>query len=658
MFGAINSVLGIGVNIFLRDNFSPTAAKISASMQNLSKGTSQKINAQLSHIQGMSAGIVAAGAASFVAMNRAKTEVDEFNYSLYKVKAISEDMTGAGFEKMKNQALELSRAFPYTAREIAEGFLEFQKAGIPAAQFEKMTKAVLNFATIADIPVGGEEGAALGLIRTMGQFGKGYDEVEKVNQMIAKAANISVVSVGQILETLKYAAPTMTQFGMSLEESLGWIATGAQSGLTGSMFGTNFSAMLTYLADAAGSFAKPKQQKVLAMMGLAPEDFVDAQGNLVDTLDMLRMIQDRMKNIGSADRAGIIKTLFSVRGGRAAVNLMRFLDPQNDPNKPYKTIASAVKEIGAAGANNEVERQKATLMESAKAQTILFNNSLFEFKSALVDVYNVAIVPIMRGLTFVIRGVTSFAKTGFGKVVLGLGMVGIAIATLGAGIALFLSTIALSRLSYVAFFGKGLGGVMKVFQMLFLNMTGVASFFVKNGVLWSGGKFIKGWGSGIAKITSMLGPWGKGIALVATALGIGSAIFPEVGNALSSVWRGTQAFFDYFGAGIEYIFNIARSALPGYSMDDAKAQFNNRLEERRLIREGVLAPVQADRQSAMPPDRTRDLIAKLEAMGKENNGTGDITINVMTPDGKILTTQKVNREQQRSLTQTLGVKLP
>lgn len=673
MFGAVSSVLGIGVSFFLKDNFSAEAARINRSFNALSDNVQNRVRNQLTSIQQMSAGVALAGAGIIYGMRGAIIEVANFEESLYKTKGIA-GLTTIEVAKLKDLSLQMSRQFPYTAQQISDSFLELSKAGVAVKDMEKMTKAVLSFATAADIAVGGEEGATNMLLNIMAQFSMGYDKAQLVADKISKAANLTTVDPAQIYETFKYAIPVMRQFKVGLDESLALVSALAQSGLKSTIAGTTFSNMYRFLGDAVGPFAKKKQVNALKMLGLSPQDFVDAHGNLKSLVPILEVIQKKIQGMGTVQKQWILETLFSVRGERGT-NLLNFLDGKNLKGMPAKNIGDILAQItsGSAGSAEAIVKAR---MEGPAQQALLFSKAMFELKVAFKDAVFPIILPAMHALTKGLRLVTSFGKTGVGKWVMIAGSIGVVLVTIGAAIASFMASAALFKLSSrYLFMGTGPGAILNIFQMLSNNLRGVFTFFTATGRLMGGTlmRFLPLWGTaltrlfgssgsivtGLGAMLRVMGPWAMAIGAIIAGITLIYKYSDEIGQFFSNIGNAISNFFSTSWAYIKYGLRMVKGAIMYFDTNEdvfgnAKKQLQKDLV--KIHDSKAVTSYNYYNDSSRGKENATEKHIKTLAQAI-NSSTQPITIQLVTPDGKQLSMATINRSMSENLVSYAGLKL-
>jgi TP901 family phage tail tape measure protein len=149
--------------------------------------------------------------------------------------------------------------------------------GLAAAGFatpEKMKQALpttLRFAQSNDVS---PEEATKILMGTMGQFHKGAGDLEHIGDLITKADTMSVLSVSQIFDTLKYVGPLAYQAKMPLEEVLAMVVSLGDAGINASKGGTGIRSLMSAVAAPTGSRRGSTADKQLKKIGMSRKDLV------------------------------------------------------------------------------------------------------------------------------------------------------------------------------------------------------------------------------------------------------------------------------------------------------------------------------------------------------------------------------------------------
>ncbi len=315
------SSLGIGVTMFLRDQFSGPAASIRSSAEATQQQLLRMQEQQLRQQRNMYAGMAFAGGMALRRMGQVVNSAAKFGFEMEFVKQISKS-SGDELNTLSNQAMQLGQSTIFFAKDVAEGMRFMAMAGMKYKDIHGNIAAAVDLAAAANLQIAGRGGAADILTNIMIAFQKEAIESGHVADMLAHAATSANLNVFELGEAIKYSASTARTLNISLEESIAVIQTLADAGIQGSMAGVAFENSMRYLAQSIGDFAGGTKNKALDKLGLTGSDFQDAQGNMNSMVQNISTLKKAMIGVGTTERYNIAKVLFGVRGARAGLLLM------------------------------------------------------------------------------------------------------------------------------------------------------------------------------------------------------------------------------------------------------------------------------------------------------------------------------------------------
>lgn len=162
-------------------------------------------------------------------------------------------------EKMKQQAIDLAKygvyygtsqytgqGSLYTATQVSEAQTELVKAGVSE-------EAILNTNVLSDVIQFAQANQlqtsqAVEFATALGsQFGIGYENWGDMLDKVSHTADLSVIEVSDIVQSMKYAGGITSGLDRPIEEVLGMISMLGNFGLRGSQAGSGIQAFLTRL---------------------------------------------------------------------------------------------------------------------------------------------------------------------------------------------------------------------------------------------------------------------------------------------------------------------------------------------------------------------------------------------------------------------------
>ena len=264
----------------------------------------------------------------------------------------------------------------FMSRDIASGMKYLAMAGNDANQVQEMISGAAMMANATGMELGGKGGAADLLTNIMRTFKlEGQQAADIVGDQLTKAALSSNVSMTDLAEAIKYSAASMVTLKQQLPQVAAMIGVLGNAGIQGSMAGTSIRNMADYLTQ---SITNPnfKGAKALAKLGLGKQDFVDANGDLQDFAVILEKIGTATQGLSTVDQNAVFKSIFGVRGMRAAVAIMRDTEGYFDLlNKIQNNSAGFAEEV--VGKRMETFAGKIDIVQSAAENLMTtFSNAL------------------------------------------------------------------------------------------------------------------------------------------------------------------------------------------------------------------------------------------------------------------------------------------
>lgn len=355
--------LEIGIALVLQDRFSNQAREASSVIRGLHRDAKNAVQANLTAVQ--SYANMASGVANSI-VSTLTTTIEtgaDFIDMMTTVGAIS-GATENQMSGLSETAQTLGLRTMFMSRDIASGMKYLAMAGNDANQIQKMISGAAMMANATGMELGGKGGAADLLTNTMRIFKlEGQQAADIIGDQLTKAVMSSNVSMPDLAESIKYSAASMVTLKQQLPQVAAMIGTLGNAGIQGSMAGTSIRNMADYLTQ---SITNPnfKGAKALAKLGLGKQDFVDANGDLQDFAVILEKIGTATQGLSTVDQNAVFKSIFGVRGMRAAVAIMRDTEGYFDLlNKIQNNSAGFAEEV--VGKRMETFAGKIDIVQSA-----------------------------------------------------------------------------------------------------------------------------------------------------------------------------------------------------------------------------------------------------------------------------------------------------
>lgn len=401
--------LEIGVALVLQDRFSNQAREASSVIRGLHRDAKNAVQANLTAVQSY-ANIASGVASSIVSTLTTTIETGaDFIDMMTSVGAIS-GATENQMSGLSETAQTLGLRTMFMSRDIASGMKYLAMAGNDANQIQQMISGAAMMANATGMELGGKGGTADLLTNIMRTFKlEGQNAANVVGDQLTKAAMSSNVSMADLAESIKYSAASMVTLRQQLPQVAAMIGTLGNAGIQGSMAGTSIRNMADYLTQ---SLTNPnfRGAKALARLGLSKQDFVDANGDLQDFAIILGKIEEATQGLSTIDQNAVFKSIFGVRGMRAAVAIMR-------DTEGYFDLLNKIQNNSAGFAEEVVGKRMETLAGKIDIIRSAAENLMTTFSEALGK--NPIIMGFLDMLGWAISQLRDLMATPFGPWIAG-----------------------------------------------------------------------------------------------------------------------------------------------------------------------------------------------------------------------------------------------
>lgn len=255
----------------------------------------------------LATGLGVIGTVAAAAVGLAVSKFAEFDAKMSQVRSLSH-ASAETMRELREEALTAGQQIGFSASEAADAQIELVKAGVSTADIMggALTGA-LNLAAAGQINVA-ESTQIAGVAMT--QFKLAGADVPHLADLLAAGADKALGGVDQLGQALNQSGLVASQFGLSIEDTVGTLAAFANAGLLGSDAGTSFKSMLQALANPTGKTAELMQE-----LGL---NFYDAQGQFVGITGAAGILKDRLSGLTQEQRNAALAQIFGSDAVRAA----------------------------------------------------------------------------------------------------------------------------------------------------------------------------------------------------------------------------------------------------------------------------------------------------------------------------------------------------
>ena len=393
--------LEIGIALVLQDRFSNQAKDASAAIRRLHNEAKEAVTANLQTADSILGNVYNGFLNVATGITNTVLQGAEFIDTMTTVSAIT-GSTREQLQMLSETAQSLGLETMFGSQDIASGMKYLAMAGNTVEQVNDMIKGAAYVANATGMELGGKGGAAdliTNVMKTFKIVGDGASEL--VGDQLTKATLSANISMTDLAESIKYSAADMVMLKKELPEVAAMIGTLGNAGIQGSMAGTSLGNMARYLIKAFNP--KTDAYSFLQRMGLSQQDFVDAQGDLIDFGDIMEKISKGVENLPSIDRGKAIGAIFGVRGQRAANAIMNDLEG-------YRNLLDQIQNNSAGFAKSIVDKRMNTLAGSIDKVSSAWEN----LKVAFTEQIGPALMPILNTISQIIEAVWEFVTTPVG----------------------------------------------------------------------------------------------------------------------------------------------------------------------------------------------------------------------------------------------------
>ena len=393
--------LEIGIALVLQDRFSNQAKDASAAIRRLHNEAKEAVTANLQTADSILGNVYNGFLNVATGITNTVLQGAEFIDTMTTVSAIT-GSTREQLQMLSETAQSLGLETMFGSQDIASGMKYLAMAGNTVEQVNDMIKGAAYVANATGMELGGKGGASdliTNVMKTFKIVGDGASEL--VGDQLTKATLSANISMTDLAESIKYSAADMVMLKKELPEVAAMIGTLGNAGIQGSMAGTSLGNMARYLIKAFNP--KTDAYSFLQRMGLSQQDFVDAQGDLIDFGDIMEKISKGVENLPSIDRGKAIGAIFGVRGQRAANAIMNDLEG-------YRNLLDQIQNNSAGFAKDIVDKRMNTLAGSIDKVSSAWEN----LKVAFTEQIGPALMPILNTISQIIEAVREFVTTPVG----------------------------------------------------------------------------------------------------------------------------------------------------------------------------------------------------------------------------------------------------
>lgn len=323
-----------------------------------------------------------AGLAVAAALTLSVVKFASFDKALDSLGA-SAGVQGAKLEELGNAAIDSGRKFGFGANEAVGAEEALAKAGVTTSDI--LGGALTGSLTLAAAGTLGVADAAEIASIAMTQFKLAGKDVPHIADLLAAGAGKAVGDVSDLAMALRQGGLVASQFGLSVEDTVGTLSAFASAGLIGSDSGTSLKTMFLALASPTGKAKELLDQYVGSVY--------DASGQFIGVTALAGRLKEGLSGVSEETRNAALSTIFGNDAIRAAkvlydqgsAGIAKWIDNVDDSGyaaeQARKKLDNLSGDVGKLGATFD----KALIKSGTAANDVL--RDMVQQVTALIDWY-------------------------------------------------------------------------------------------------------------------------------------------------------------------------------------------------------------------------------------------------------------------------------
>lgn len=310
----------------------------------------------------------------------------QFEQAMANVKAITE-ATGAEFDKLRAQAIQLGAATVFSASQAADAQANLAQAGFKTNEIIAAMPGVLSLAAAGQVDLATTADIASSILRG---FGLAATDTGRVVDVLAKSSIDTNSGISDLGYAMKYVAPVAANMGVSIEEATAAIGELSNAGIKGEMAGTQLRAILLALASPS--------KEAAAYMDKLGFSIKDSAGNIKPLSTIVGDLQKAYGRLTQAQQADVAATLV----GREAAS--GFITLINNGKTSLDNYTASLQNAGGTA-----ERVAGTQMDTLKGATDNLSSALESVGITVGDKLAPAIRAVAEFVTNLLTGFTNLS---------------------------------------------------------------------------------------------------------------------------------------------------------------------------------------------------------------------------------------------------------
>lgn len=392
-------------------------------------------------------------------------------------RTIVNGVVSPAFKKLEEQAKILGATTEFSATQVASAQVIMGRQSIKVKDILKITDDVLAFATATNIELADAIDIAGSALK---QFGLEANQMQRVTDVLSKASISANITVEDMRETFKTAAPIARAYGASLEETSAIIALLGNVGIKGTVAGTSLKNMLLKLAAPT-----TKGARIFKLLNMNAEN---TNGTMKSLGEILTELGPKLAGLSRGKQLQALNDLFGLRGITGGVALMT--QALKDGKDPVAAMTQVLQDATGTARDMQKTMQRGLVGAITRFVSALEGAALALADAGFVDLFT----DILKVITSFLSKIAEFGKTDFGKFILGtvtalvglLAVAGPLLTVIGGFIAFLpfliagfatLGVVTLPAVGTIALIAAGILAIVALGTLLVMNWGSISQFF-------------------------------------------------------------------------------------------------------------------------------------------------------------------------------------
>ena len=298
--------------------------------------------------------------------------LQEYGQTDYELRGASAKTGGYGTDLKEYRKLtkQVGGATKFNNLDVAQAINAGATLGIKKDEMKEIIPSAANLAQAFNSDIT----PALEMVKMhMNSYQLSAKEAQKVTDMIAVTSKNTAADLPRLAEGFKYVGASGKALGVPMETVYAMLGKMNDNGLIGSTAGTGLNQMFESMKDFK------KRDKLEQLIGKV----TDKKGNLQDMTSILERLKGVTDKMGNADKAGVLKTIFGVQGGRAVNTLL------NGSIEDLKKLQNEIKNSSGAA-----EKLSKFMMQGSAGAVETLMGTMSSTFAAVFDSLEPLLVPV------------------------------------------------------------------------------------------------------------------------------------------------------------------------------------------------------------------------------------------------------------------------